>query len=409
MKRTPVSVIMVGIGGMGYHYVKALLEDFPEGAVQLVAAVDPFPEGSAIYSELKNRDIPVYHDLENCFAEGERADLTVVSSPIQHHVSQSCIALEHGSHVLCEKPVSAAVQDVDRLIRIKDFSKRHVRVGYQWSFSSAIQDLKQDIQAGRFGGPIRMRCLCLWPRKLSYFKRNDWAGRIKDREGRWVLDSPANNAAAHYLHNMFYCLGNSINTSAEPSSIKAEVYRAYHIENYDSIACRINTSTGVELLFYASHAVQHSFGPVFVFEFDDAVIKYDGMGQKILAIHKNGSQKIYGDPDIQPFRKLHQAVHAVQKKTPVLCGPEAARSQTVCINGIQESVKDVGVFPDEDIHKNNQGQYWVRDLAETFHQCYSTGMLPSEQGKNWGGKGLPVKLDGYSFFPYGKFSEGSNS
>ncbi|MCK4337715.1 MAG: Gfo/Idh/MocA family oxidoreductase [Candidatus Aminicenantes bacterium] len=409
MKKNPVSVILVGIGGMGYHYVKALLEDFPEGAVQLVAAVDPFPEGSAIYSELKNRDIPVYHDLENCFAEEERADLTVISSPIQHHVSQSCIALEHGSHVLCEKPVSAAVQDVDKLIRIKDLSKLHVRVGYQWSFSPAIQDLKQDIHAGRFGGPIRMRCLCLWPRKLSYFKRNDWAGRIKDKEGRWVLDSPANNAAALYLHNMFYCLGAGIDTSAEPSSIKVEVYRAYHIENYDSIACRINTSTGVELLFYASHAVQHSFGPVFVFEFDDAVIKYDGMGQKILAIHKNGSQKIYGDPDIQPFRKLRQAVRAVQKKTPILCGPEAARSQTVCINGIQESVKEVGVFPDEEIHKNNQGQYWIRDLAETFHQCYSKGMLPSEQGKNWGGKGLYVKLDGYSFFPGGKFSEGSNS
>ena len=46
-----------------------------------------------------------------------------------------------------------------------------------------------------------------FPRPLSYFKRNDWAGHLRTPAGEDVLDSPLNNATAHYLHNMLYVLG----------------------------------------------------------------------------------------------------------------------------------------------------------------------------------------------------------
>lgn len=78
-----------------------------------------------------------------------------------------------------------------------------VSIGYQWAYSTAIQSLKTDIMNGVFGKAVRLKTLVLWPRNKKYYARS-WAGKVKDEEGRWVLDSVAANATAHYLQNMFF-------------------------------------------------------------------------------------------------------------------------------------------------------------------------------------------------------------
>jgi hypothetical protein len=65
----------------------------------------------------------------------------------------------------------------------------------------------------------------------AYYQRSFWSGRIKDDNGNWILDSVASNATAHYIHNMFYVLGNEVDKSAVPVEVAAELYRANNIEN----------------------------------------------------------------------------------------------------------------------------------------------------------------------------------
>ncbi len=47
-------------------------------------------------------------------------------------------------------------------------------------------------------------------------------------QGRLVLDSPVNNACSHYLHNMFYVLGDRLDRSDQPKWVTAELYRQPH-------------------------------------------------------------------------------------------------------------------------------------------------------------------------------------
>ena len=61
----PVTVILSGIGGYGYYYLKSLLEDFPEGTVKIAGVVDPFPEKSGLLSELKSKSIPIFSSIED--------------------------------------------------------------------------------------------------------------------------------------------------------------------------------------------------------------------------------------------------------------------------------------------------------------------------------------------------------
>ena len=402
-KAPPVSVVLVGIGGMGLHYLITLLEEFSPGEIELRAAVDPFPERSERYSELKDRKIPVFKSLEKFYGSGKTAELVVISSPTHFHVSQSCEALRNGSHVLCEKPISATIQEADQLIRVKHDSKRWVMIGYQWSYSKAIQCLKHDIRTGMFGKPVRLKTLCFWPRTEDYYGKSSWLGRQKDEEGRWILDSPVNNAAAHFLHNLFYVLGDHVDTSAQPAAVTAELYRAYPVENFDSVACRAFTREGTELLYYASHVTRPDQGPIFSFEFEQATITYGEVSDEIIAIDRSRKEKHYGSPEAAHyFLKLFDAVACVREPKPVVCGPEAARSQTLCVNGIQESFPEIVDFPESLIQKEEkEGRYWVDGLAEAFYESYTKGILPSEGNVPWARAGIPVDLRDYHYFPGG--------
>ena len=144
----------------------------------------------------------------------------MIVSPIQNHIPQCLESLKAGMSVLCEKPLTGAVQDGLRLTEVLREKPHWVEIGYQWSFSQPIQNLKRDIESGLWGEPVRMKSLCLWPRRESYYRRNDWAGKIQDSEGQWILDSPANNAMAHFLHNMLYLLGETPSASAVPGLLK---------------------------------------------------------------------------------------------------------------------------------------------------------------------------------------------
>ena len=120
----PVKVLMVGIAGYGFHYLKTLLERCSPEEVEIVGAVEPYPDKAEINNQLKTRDIPVFSNMEEFYDKGRVAELVVVASPLHFHVPQSIFALQHGSHVLCDKPVGVTVQDVDQLIAQKEAAKK---------------------------------------------------------------------------------------------------------------------------------------------------------------------------------------------------------------------------------------------------------------------------------------------
>lgn len=399
--KKPVSIVLAGIGGMGSVYLAALLEKRLSGFFRIEGTVDPYPQKCPYLDELRSLDVPVYESLEEFYSR-HQADLAVISSPIHFHCPQTCLALSQGSYVLCEKPAAAAIQEVKQMIEAGKKAKKWAAIGYQWSFSAAVQNLKKDIQEGLFGRPKRLRCLYLWPRDESYYRRNDWAGKQTDSEGRWILDSPANNAMAHDLHNMFYILGAKREISALPLRVEAELYRAYNIQNFDTAAVRCFTEQGVEILFYVSHATAVDMGPVFSYEFEKGITTSSGRNSEIMAHFSDGKVKNYGSPDSEPLKKMWEAINLAGSANLPACGLEAASSQTLCLNGAQDSMRDIQNFPQSLL--TEQGEpgkraIAVRGLEEVMRECYNKSLLPSELGVSWSKKGKIIHLAGYSDFP----------
>jgi predicted dehydrogenase len=408
----PVSLVMVGVGGMGAVYLEALLAKKDEGSFRIIGAVDPQPNRCRQYVEMRAMGVPCFVSLQD-FYRNKKADLAVLSTPIQMHMPQTTFALAKGSHVLCEKPAAGTIQEVRTAIETEKASGRWVAVGYQWSFSPAVQTLKEDIRSGLLGKPKRFKCLYLWPRDEGYYERNEWAGKKCSADGAWVLDSPVQNAMAHDLHNMFYVLGKEKDSSARPVEVEAELYRANTIENFDTAAARVRTEEGVEILFLVSHASDEDRGPVVRYEFERAVVRCDSRTSGLWAEFPDGSRKNYGVPDDEPMNKLWQSIAAVGvAEARPLCGLEASASQTLCVNGIQDSMPEIRDFPAElvrtvegaggrrlAVETPGSKRRVINGLDEALARCYEGWRLPSELGFAWSARGSVVDLRNYPGYP----------
>ncbi|WP_309386241.1 Gfo/Idh/MocA family protein [Cerasicoccus frondis] len=386
---------MLGVGGYGHYYIEGLERLSAEQRAELVAIVDPGAERALDWPELKSLGIPVFSSLEDFLRAPVEVDLAVVSTPISLHADHSCALLEAGINVLCEKPIAATSADVERMRAARDASGKFLEIGYQWSFSETMQRLKADVLSGAYGLPQCCLTRVAWPRPQSYYTRNNWAGKIRNPQGAPVYDSPVNNATAHFLQNMLYILGPSLELSAKPTSVTAECYRANPIENYDTACLRIDTSNGMPIYFYTTHAVETNDGPVFLYQFESAEIRYR-LGGDVVAQGNDGSTKNYGNPESTHMRKLESCVEKCLAEGVVsaTCSVEAVCAHTHCVEALQAvGVKDI---PNEFLAKKEMQPgdvlTYLPDMETMLSEAFDQQKLFSELNLPWAVKPTTVPI-----------------
>jgi len=132
-------VAVIGAGGMGRFHAETLI-GLP--GVELGAIADPFP-----HSDLERLAVPVTTDVDACASEGW--DGVVIASPDNTHAELTLTALDAGSRVLCEKPLSHDLAGA-RAVIAKEVAlgERRVQVGFMRevdpahaAFAEALPDL----------------------------------------------------------------------------------------------------------------------------------------------------------------------------------------------------------------------------------------------------------------------------
>ena len=333
------SVLLVGVNGYAAGYVMKLLELQAEGRAVVAGVVDPTAARCPQIAALADGGAPVVDSIADFFATGAAApDLAVVATPIALHAEQSRALLARGIPVLCEKPAAGCLADAETMSDAEKASGRFLAIGYQWAFSDAVQSLKRDILSGRFGAPRRMRSLVLWPRPLSYYGRNSWAGKLRDGAGREVNDSPVNNAMAHYLFNMLFVLGDAPETAADAEVAEARLLRANAIETFDTVSMRLR-AVGADLFFHVSHTIGEGVGPIFEYIFEKGIVRYglESGTDHITATFSDGSSADYGDPYDDQWRKLPDCLaRAINPSLPPPpCTIGAALAHMRCIEALK--------------------------------------------------------------------------
>lgn len=146
----PKRTIVVGCGAAaGKLYRKPLQELQRQGLLRVVGLVDSKLEhAEALRSKFKSAS--VFDDL-NLALRSQTPDLTLILSPPHLHRDQALLALEHKSHVLCEKPLAPSSDGCAEMVRLARENDRVLAVGMIRRFFPAFAQLKTLLDAGKLG------------------------------------------------------------------------------------------------------------------------------------------------------------------------------------------------------------------------------------------------------------------
>lgn len=82
-------------------------------------------------------------------------DLVIIGTPNSLHAEQAIHALDHGKHVLVDKPMATTVADADRMIDAARRAERTLAVGHMWRHHRDVIALRDRIVGGEFGRIVR--------------------------------------------------------------------------------------------------------------------------------------------------------------------------------------------------------------------------------------------------------------
>ncbi|ANU09703.1 oxidoreductase domain-containing protein [Planococcus antarcticus DSM 14505] len=93
----------------------------------------------------------VYTDMKAMFKSGH-IDAVYIASPNAFHAQQSILAMEHGIHVLCEKPAVTSVEEMDQVIGASQTHKATYMEAMKSTVVPSFLNLKKNMDKI---GPIR--------------------------------------------------------------------------------------------------------------------------------------------------------------------------------------------------------------------------------------------------------------
>lgn len=404
----PVIFGVTGLGGYGGRICRLLLDSgahgYADGAepyVKLAAVCEPdLARHADAAGELRARGVAVVQLWEDFLALPTEAVWLPLPIPLHRPYTEQALAA--GKAVMCEKPAAGSVQDVDAMIAARDRAQLPAAIGFQDMYRPSTAALKEALLAGRIGRVRSATLMACWPRDSNYYGRSLWAGR-QQLNGSWVLDSPANNALAHYVSLALFLLGQTRDQSAALVRVEAELYRAKPIENYDTCGIRVATETDATVLVLFTHACRETHNTRIVIE-----------GERGKLIYEPGLQAVIETPDgIETVVLRDENLHGsmVDRFARLVRGIpddrctatfEVARAHTVAINGASEAspVRDVPLEFVETLPSGEDGHVRViTGIEELFRICAETQRLPHETGlAAWTQPAGRKNLGGYRYF-----------
>ena len=374
-------ILLVSVGQFGQRYLDELTARTDDG--ELIGVVDIAPDLSRRFPVIRERNIPVYQSLNDFYAK-DTADLAVICSPIHLHTEMVLTALRHGSHVLCEKPLCADEAETLQMSDAAEAAGRFLAVGWQLNYDPVVLRIKRDILEGRFGKPIRGRCIHAMRRGRNYYSRNNWSGHITVN-GRPVLDSPFMNGCAHNFQLMTFLLGGSLSEAQDIKGVEGELYRANPaIENYDIAALRFTTVENVTLLYLTAHPLAaKDLGQSAEIRFDAGVLSWGRHRQYRFDYLDGRAPVIYGPgADSISLKKVHDIIRCIREQAQPVSLARTGLPHLRAVKLAQNlPIRQIDPEHIEVLEGDGDRFLCVQDLESVLMNAYTAYALPGEIGQ----------------------------
>lgn len=140
-----IGTAIVGTGFAGHLHAESLLAT---GRAEIVAAVSRREAGNVAFTDRWGGR--AYDNVTQMLAI-ERPQLVVVALPNRFHAEVAIAAAEHGSHVICEKPIAMSLREADAMIAACRRAGVQLLYGEELLFAPKYRRVKQLIDGGSLG------------------------------------------------------------------------------------------------------------------------------------------------------------------------------------------------------------------------------------------------------------------
>lgn len=345
---------LIGISGYGSIHLQLAREWRDRGEIQITAAVviNPGQEEENI-AELRASGCEIFDNYEAMLRQhAGRLDLCLIPTGIHWHSRMTIAALKAGSNVLVEKPLAASSEETAEIQAEEQRSGRFVAVGFQDVYDQSTLWLQSELRRGAIGQIKSVRFLGQWPRSRAYFVRNDWAGRLQTG-GAPVLDSPLNNAFAHFVMLSLFFAGGGCEDADGARVESVELYRAHHIQSFDTAVVKLRTNNDVELWFGASHACRETVEPEILIQGTEGTASWRYENEASLQRDGQPAQR-HEMPDTSEIRRamMGAVVKRLSDPDAPICSTRMAARHTAVIEAIHHSAQ-IQPFPAELVRWNS--------------------------------------------------------
>ena len=381
-----VDVELIGLGGYGATHRRALQALEKAGLARLAVAAEIDHVGQAeVINQLRQNGVQVYRDWQEMLDKGG-FDVVGVAAPLHLHRIMVITALQRGYPVFCEKSAAVTVQDVAAMAKAADETGLLCAVGFQYLSSGMVRRIKQLVSEGVLGEIRRVIGVGLWKRTDAYYKRNQWAGKLRIGED-YALDGPMCNALAHMLNNCMYFASPVPGELLDPSEVRAEMYRAIPLpEMEDTATVLVRDKAGVEVMYLATYCnpvqkphyyrIIGSRGEA-VFEDGKLTVQVEGQSPTVEEYRGTGSTELM-------YRNFLAALDGKEELlSPIAQSLRLVRAQ----NGAYISSRRIHEIGAPHVRRYAEGETMateILDLESHLEACVREGGLPSDVGAPWG-------------------------
>ena len=251
-----IQIAVVGTGIIGIKHLDAIEKN---GDCTLCAVCD-INEESVIKQALKY-GVPYFTDYRDIVTKS-KAEAVILNLPHFLHCEVSEFFLNHGIHVLVEKPMANTVEECDRMILAAQRSGKKLAVGHHQRFVPTNKRVKEIYESGELG----KLCMIHETRTTDYFvsTRPKWFLNKKMAGGGIVM-----NYGAHALDKIFSLTGHN---KAEVTALVDNVKNDEQIEGHAQILLKFVDGLSASITFSG----YNSSGYETTYYFTEGVVKVAG-------------------------------------------------------------------------------------------------------------------------------------
>lgn len=144
-------VLRLGFIGLGMAVTRIFTErpgiaDLPH--IKLTAAADPRRDA---LDHFKNEFQAEVHENVEDLVKSPNLDAVYIATPPEMHAQHALLAMEHGKHVIVEKPIALTIDDCERMNDVAEQRGVKLLAGHTHSFDPPIRKMREIIQSGAVG------------------------------------------------------------------------------------------------------------------------------------------------------------------------------------------------------------------------------------------------------------------